>query len=398
MEINECLMMSIDWFQGVFYNVDFSYIFHDFLGLSHVPFEDPAVMKAMEYRLGYDWQLGYNYEGIIVTTHKNNLLTAQDDASDVFHYVFEHIQLKISGDGMRFLRSVVPDIEYRLHKQMHIDHSCGTFHITRCDFAFDFLNYRTDILGELQSYLDQLYWDGARAVPVLSSKCPLKYSMRTGDQSTCYIGGTRGNKLLRVYDKLIESNGDLSKLPCEVDFPVDSWCRVELQTRNEYSHKLLYGTNDGLIRLKELHTLFLFCDSERNPLAWWRDLIDWDTIGSIVQNAKYVEPVLTKSKLENRLDSLLDALLPYCAATDGAWEQWLITNIRRRSKDLCAAGHENSYRYRNFLFKTAILRDCPVDDDGKLIGSFSCVSSSHNLVTILRGKYQLLQLVNHNLF
>lgn len=381
------IIPSIDWFQGVFNNVDFDYILHEFLGLDNCPYEDPEVMAAIEIKLGYDAQCGFNYNGILITTSKNKLLTAQDEGRDIFHCVFEAIQLKITGEGMRFLRSINPDIERELYELRIIDYcdGAGSFHITRADFAFDLINYHIDFLGDLIAHLNGIVMNGGRAVPVLSLGRPMKFEVRSGSQSTVYIGANRSSHLLRVYDKLIESKGDLTKLPITLpdDFVLDSWCRIEMQTRNEFAHYVFYGSADPEARFKQVYNEFAFCDENREVCDFWRDLFDWEQIPSIIQKAKlWTEPVLTKSKLENRLDKLLVQVLPFLYAAPSYWLDWFADQIRRIEKDINKPGRERSYQNLNLRMKTAILADSPRDSEGKVIECDSVIRALRN-VTIL---------------
>lgn len=372
------IVPSIDWFQGVFNNVDFAYILHDFLGIDYCPYEDPEVMQSFEIRMGYDWQVGFNYNGIIITTNKDKLLSARDEG-DVFHYVFESVQLKVTGEGMRYLRSINPEIETDLHNRRVLDElGVASWHITRADFAFDLINYDVDFLGDLVQYLNGIYFSGGRTVPTIGVGRPQKFEVRSGAQSTVYVGGTRSPKLLRVYDKLIESKGDLSKLPCELpdDFVVDSWCRIEFQTRQEWAFRVFYGTCDWESRFKEVYNQFAFCDENREICDFWSELFDWEVVPSIIQNAKWAEPVLTKGKLENRLDTLLVQILPFLYSAPKHWLKWFEDEIRRIEKDLMEPGMEKSYRNLNVRMKTAILADVPRDADFKLLDQESYFNNS----------------------
>lgn len=373
------IQTSIDWFQGVFNNVDFTFVLHDFLGLGYCPYQDPEVMQAFELRMGYDWQLGFNYNGIIVTTNKDRLLAAKDEG-DVFHYVFDTVQLKVTGEGMRYLRSVNPEIESILHHKRILDEfGIASWHITRCDFAFDLINYHFDFLGDLVDHLNGIYFSGGRAVPTVGMGRPQKFEVRTGAQSTVYVGSTRSPKLLRVYDKLVESKGDLSKLPCELPegYVVDSWCRIEFQTRNEWAYRVFYGTTDWMVRFKEVYEQFAFCDEERNICDFWSDLFNWQVVGSIIQNAKWAEPVLTKEKLENRRLAIVRQYLPYLYASSKNWRAQFEEDVRSVEKELRQPGYEHSYQVLNLRMKTAILADVPRDSDGKLVDYNSYFNNSN---------------------
>lgn len=389
MQVTTCPSMivpSIDWFQGVFNNVDFDFIFHEFLGLGFIPYEDPEIMHSMEIKMGYDEQCGFNYNGIIVTTSKSKFLSAQGDGFDVFRYIFESIQFKITGEGMRYLRSVDPDIEYTLHRNQSIDfnNGAGSFHITRADFAFDLVNYDVDFLSDLISHLHEITCNGGRAVPVLSAQKPKKFEVHSGSQSTVYIGANRSNTRLRVYDKLLESKGDLSKLPIELPSGsvVDTWQRIELQTRNEYAFFVFYGTDDWTKRFRYVHDEFAFCDENREECEFWAVLFDWGKIGSIIQNAKWAEPVLTRSKIEKGLDRALKQILPFLYSAPCHWEKWLHDEIRRVEKELNTPGYEKSYAAYLIKMKTAILADFPVDDEGKVLLSESLIRSQFNITLI----------------
>ena len=105
--------------------------------------------------------------------------------------------------------------------------------------------------------------------------------------------------------------------------------------------------------------------------------------GAIIQKANlWAEPVLTKSKLENRLDKLLVQVLPFLYAAPSYWLDWFSDQIRRIEKDINKPGRERSYQNLNLRMKTAILADSPRDFDGKVIECDSVIRALRN-VTIL---------------
>lgn len=101
---------------------------------------------------------------------------------------------------------------------------------------------------------------------------PIKYSLRSGDQHTIYLGTTRSNRLVRIYNKLMQyqKNGVIVKpLPFPENMDVKSWFRIEFQTRKVEASKYLFGFNRFEDILKIIFNDYLIRDKQGNPLIFF---------------------------------------------------------------------------------------------------------------------------------
>ena len=193
---------KIDWFQAVFENVNFDYILNDFLELDLHTF-DEVFSSMFERSLGYDSHIGFNYNGIMLSTRVQNIISS--DSSSVFTCYYDKIQLQISGSGLNYLRSIGKNVDSICRRSPDVDELSGNpfWHVTRCDFAFDFVNYKFDIYQESKKFLEDNY-SGFTTVKLSGLGRPVNFSIRSGGERTIYIGAPRSDKLLRIYDKKLE--------------------------------------------------------------------------------------------------------------------------------------------------------------------------------------------------
>lgn len=394
MEIKRgAIYASIDWFQAVFYNVDFSFIYHDYLGLPSVPFDDPAVVSAVERRMGYDTQVGFTYNGISVTTRKDWFLDVPEDG-EVFHTVFKQVQFMISGDGMRFLRHLNPNIDQDLRSATCVD-DLGTpmFHVTRCDFAYDFFNYKPEFLDQCIAYLQELDYNRCSTVALAYATKNSRFSVRTGDQRTVYVGSPRSNKMLRIYDKLMERGGicpeDLPFSKDDVDNvqDINTWFRIEMQCRNDYAVNMLYGYEDPVQRLRVIYDMFAFVDKDRVVKDFWRNLFEWETINVIIQNANTLSVVVTKDKIQRSFLRWIEQGRAFAL-------YYGLPHINKSIIDSITDLHKpsmyRSYAYTNMVNKVALLADCEYDSDGKLLVDRKRLKDLKHVKFVVSGGYEFI--------
>lgn len=171
---------------------------------------------------------------------------------------FSRVMVYFGGSGLDYFRDRYPDFD--------IDGYCVDccrraedlrFHVTRCDFAFDFINYVSELDGMSNNDIIKDLYDLSHTEPYqygkkwhcTGSKVAMSVSFKYSDiERTIYFGNPKSKpaKLLRVYDKLLESRANHRGIIPEVVLDaaggkVYSWIRFELQTRREISHNLLVG-------------------------------------------------------------------------------------------------------------------------------------------------------------
>lgn len=208
-----------------------------------------------------------------------------------FQQIVPEIRLQISGQGLDWLRYEGVDVEKLYRDENRLPEGA---HFTRCDFAYDFINYRKDFVVELLDYCRK------NQTPAQQLSCgkggrSFKWDYCDVRKMIVWIGRRGSKRMLRVYDKRLEqSNFDtkcyIRKNPYGNP---DSWIRIEWETHDEVAHKLVLDACPLEGILKELYTYYQFQDVEnttkqnRKPAEFWKNLFDWDFIKGTVQNINF---------------------------------------------------------------------------------------------------------------
>ena len=374
---NRGIYPKLDYFQAVFNDVDFAYVL-EYIGLPATQFGD-FLTNSYERILGYDTHIGYRFENISIETRAEYLVKHDGEECDLSNWIFSKIFLIISGQGLDYLRSKGIDVDYLLRQQPAVNELTGrpVMHPTRADFAFDLINYAPDFLDKCLDHLRNYnQW-----VPLCGQKAPVKFSVRTGDQKTLYLGSPRSDKLLRIYDKKMEQSdryGNLKSSP--VDYDVESWVRVEYQTRNAESHRMLYGEGDYLSIFRFIYDRYTFKAADGSPADFWLNLFDWEKIPAIIQNAKWVSAPLDKEKC----DTLFVRALKIVCAYEAVYGQNYVEKRKREfMDDIYSPGMQQSYKRKSF----ERIIDCLLDwshDFKSCIGAF-IMPTKYGQVLKLRG-------------
>ena len=282
---------KIDWYSAMFEDMSFM----DVLRWLKLDVYVSDFLIGMRERLsGFDEMFVFSYEGINLETRQFNFFGDQL-SENCFEKKIPKIRLDISGSGLEFLRSTGMDPDVYLRQEENIPQP---FHCTRCDFAYDLINYKPEFLDQLIDYARN-HHTAADRLCVYKLNTGIKYSIRTGGQKTIYLGASTSDKMLRVYDKrlqFIDPSTQVYKKQNPYNNP-DSWIRIELQTRNKTAHGLCYGKGDMLSIFRYVYETYQFSDVEnttqhnRRPAAFWQDLFDWEQIPRIIQNANSDESV-----------------------------------------------------------------------------------------------------------
>ena len=374
---NRGIYPKLDYFQAVFNDVDFAYVL-EYIGLPATKFGD-FLTDSYERAMGYDTHIGYRFENICIETRAEYLIKCDGEECDLSNWIFSKIFLIISGQGLDYLRSKGIDVDYRLRQQPAVNELTGrpVMHPTRADFAFDLVNYAPDFLDKcldhVRSYTDR--------VPLCAMGAPIKFSVRTGDQKTLYLGSPRSDKLLRIYDKKMEQSdryGNLKSSP--VDYDVHSWIRVEYQTRNAESYRLLYGEGDYLSIFRYIFDRYTFKAADGAPADFWLNLFDWEKIPAIIQNAKWVSSPLDKEKCDTLF---VRALKVVCAYEAVYGVNYVEKRKREFMDDIYSPGMQQSYKRKSF----ERIIDCLLDwshDFKSCIGAF-IMPTQNGQILMLRG-------------
>lgn len=208
-----------------------------------------------------------------------------DDFINVFELTLNKIRLELTGTGLAYLRSQLPDIDDYL-RDLRLKHPCQK--VTRVDFAFDFVNYMPDILDAVIEYAQSFSVNGR--VLTYGGR-GYKCQVTTVDQKKVYLGSPQSDKMLRIYDKRIEqldSNREVYRKPNNYNNP-SSWIRFEFQLRNDKARELCYLASSDSVEynlpslfaiFRKLMNDYTFIDPDttknnRSPYEPWLDLWDW---------------------------------------------------------------------------------------------------------------------------
>lgn len=247
------------------------------------------------------------------------LCSPQIDRNDeaIFQVTFPSIKLDISGDGLDFLRQHFKGLnfcDFSVDQYLRLLGSpldkvyFGKCSVTRCDFAFDLVDYKGEFLDDCITYINAFReLSGNKQVRLSCGGIPsgLAFSIKDGlSQKTLYLGNTSSDCFLRIYDKKMEYCDEQGafKKPCPYGESINSWIRIELQLRRTKAQSVLYGSPKA-----DFHTFFLgvfrfvferyaFIDKDycktspsRKVESFWSDLFDWETITRLICNSHFVQ-------------------------------------------------------------------------------------------------------------
>ena len=280
---------------------------------------------------GYGTDITFNFDGINIKTdlyacykvfHTDDLDSI--DPLDFFNAKFCKIRLDLSGKALDQLRSSGLDVEAYFSTPFEIEFP-RSYHVTRCDFAFDLVDYAPTFLDSCINACNSFSTSSGRLFTSTGGG-GMKYGLRTGDQRTLYIGSPRSDKLLRIYDKRFQfEQGNRLASDCpynDGDLVPDSWTRVELQTRNSLAQNLLYIYKDPLEIFKFIFDNFAIRQDRGldAPICEeWLNLFDWSVIPSIIQNAKSVQYETILERAEKYIYNIALSNI-YVVACNHGWD------------------------------------------------------------------------------
>lgn len=293
----------IDYVSIIFENTSFNAILR-FLKMDPQVYVSDFLQTQCVQTYGCMYWFGFAFEGVQLTA--DNYVPDEEKDAEIFDRIFSKIRCNISGSGLAFLRGLGFEFAKKCNPDVWFDPETGEkfiFHLTRCDFAFDLINYKPEFLDKCIEHCRNYHTDADR-IALLNGGTGIRYSIRDGDQKTLYLGSPRSEKLLRIYDKRLEHIDKKTKAYIK-DNPYgspDSWIRVEWQTRNAFSHNLFFAMDvDGdffeevqfMSVFKRIYENYCFSDMtskywNRQPAPFWHELFDWDIIPRIIENNNFV--------------------------------------------------------------------------------------------------------------
>ncbi len=299
-----CIKHKIDWITIMYENMTPWEVFQS-LGINRLCNEEVYEAFNRRYFLqNYDSHVAIDFKfgtmhvrAVDVFSRCNACSTVDVKPNDFFFTEFPHIRFDISGQKLDALRDEGIDINQLVFNPLQIpDREYCRYHYTRCDFAFDFLNYQPDFMIQLE----QLIYDvGNPYTCRVPTGVPggLKYNIHKGANGfTIYLGAGKSTKLLRCYDKMFQYRNDLSCVPYFEDQPDGrqypfSWMRMELQTRREQAEAVIsQSSGDWMSIFKYIYDNFAIMQSQGSTQVsvLWQSLFNFQNIRSIIQNANFV--------------------------------------------------------------------------------------------------------------
>lgn len=124
----------------------------------------------------------------------------------------DKIRIEMSGSGLDWLRSRSAISLFDPDGDLHSEEFWAPtlFKVTRCDFAFDFVNCFDSFLDEFIAWIRNLEKDGYLIDKSARLRCGsrggVSYKYHWGNTIRCfYIGSSSSDHYLRIYDKLLET-------------------------------------------------------------------------------------------------------------------------------------------------------------------------------------------------
>lgn len=289
---------KIDWLTLMF----FDSTMNDVLKWLHL---DDCVsdfcLSRFEQSRGYDQVFKFIYNGVMLETSTFSFYGEDLDVS-IFDTVVPKIRLELSGTALDYLRSIGVDMnDYRLVEPILSEG--GSYHFTRCDWAFDFINYKPDFVDRMIDHINTHKLPSER-IPLASTKGAISCKLVTCGQKTIYLGSPQSDRMLRVYDKRMQHLNLTTQTYCKPNpyGDPDSWFRIEWQTRNKFANNLVHGYDEKGVPadfksiLKDIFDRYAFADGTidarnkaRPCVDFWLSLFDWSDLEKrIIQNANFV--------------------------------------------------------------------------------------------------------------
>lgn len=302
---------KIDWFTAIFQDCSMNHVLK-WLKLDGCVSD--FLLDCYEQSRGYDNVFKFGYNGIMLETSSLAFYNVSMDVG-IFDIVVPKIRLELSGSALDYLRTLGVNFEtYRFNvPELPLG---GCYHVTRCDFAYDFVNYKPEFIDLLIDHIITNKLPSER-IPLASTKGAISCKVVSVGQKTIYLGSPQADKMLRCYDKrmqFVDLNTGCYKKANPYNDP-ESWFRIEWQTRNKTANALaLDSTLDFKHILKMIFNHYAFAKGDhsfahgggsRPVVDFWLTLFPWQEIETrIIQNAKYVACESAKARTLRRFRSM----------------------------------------------------------------------------------------------
>lgn len=280
-----------------------------------------------------------------------------DPSFDILESRWLRLKVNVSGSGLAQLREYfAKELETSLDAYLRQNPSesfdaleCRNWHITRCDFAYDLINYKPEFLDRCIEYCrlqreEKLGYIAAGEnlnpdrVCCVGLRGGVLAQVKDYGEKSLTLGARNSDRKLQIYDKRREQCVDGAwkyGLSEKYGFP-ESWIRLEFRYRNDYAHKYLYSyTPSDVSSVKGAPALssveaalfwlgyqtfaFRMLGTLNNTNAtkvadFWIDLFDWAVIDNLIEgDAPIVECKTQEEKNVVSIDKGAIAAVCHCA-------------------------------------------------------------------------------------
>lgn len=225
----------------------------------------------------------------------------------VIEIPFDWIRLYISGEGMDYINQIWESLDVVFDAALCSSDFWTPISlnrkVTRCDFAFDFVNYEGNEFERLRKIIASAEFDdnlssGGRLYTGVGSG--ISYQYRGGKERTIYLGTTSADRMLRIYDKKFQltdevGNWQTEKIPQGIlkeEIQIHSWYRIELQCRDNFADRYLISCNgDFHYIMGEISAFFDVRTKDGKRIAPLHKIFLWTQRTPIIQKANSAKPV-----------------------------------------------------------------------------------------------------------
>ncbi len=240
----------------------------------------------------------FAFNGILVFARKYYFYGYNPDTS-IFDLVVPQVRIDVKGIGLQWLREIGFDPDRKLRDPSYL---LPSGHVTRVDFAYDFIDYMPNLYYDLKDYCENNQTDTGRIS--CGGTGGVTCTIQSGSRRLIYLGSNQSTKMLRVYDKKLEMTDRKTGLLKENIYACpNSWIRIEWQIRDDTAHKMCLDSADMLAILKELYKSYQFQDvanttkQNRRPSEFWINLFNWEELPNLAHNIQIEEPDVKKDEL-----------------------------------------------------------------------------------------------------
>lgn len=266
---------KIDWITVIFASCSIAHFF-EFIKLDHlIDFDDEKLKQPFERDVRWDDKIVFRWNNFDFSF---SIYDNLDIDEDLFHARINDLRVDIGGQALDFLRSNSFDPEYFFRdSQLFLDEfGLGGWHYTRCDIAFDFVNYNADIIEKCITYAKNNETATGR-LRICNIDSPQVYKIYDGDSKAFCVGAASSDRRLKIYDKKLEQSDPITglyKKPNAYSDP-ESWIRMECKFANKQANDILSTKQDFFDYLIFIYKKYQFKDMHQKGevvAQFWKDI------------------------------------------------------------------------------------------------------------------------------